>query len=140
MPRDPRCCKPDRQWTLPRRLRVPDIIALLRPHGKLAFLSACQTAKGDEDLSDEAIHIAAGMLFVGWSISDKLAPEVAKDMYEQLSQKWYHTGLSGGCTHVVRCCRTATCRLKIGCRSSMRVSERWAVVHHVCLFTVSPCQ
>ena len=64
MPRDPRCCKPDRQWTLPRRLRVPDIIALLRPHSKLAFLSACQTAKGDEDLSDEAIHIAAGMLFV----------------------------------------------------------------------------
>ena len=47
---------------------------------------------GDEGLSDEAIHIAAGMLFAGyggvvgtmWSISDKLAPVVARDVYEQL--------------------------------------------------------
>ncbi|KAF8119815.1 hypothetical protein EV363DRAFT_1195189, partial [Boletus edulis] len=59
------------------RLKLRDIIALSRPHGGLAFLSACQTAMGDEDLSDEAIHIAAGMLFAGyggvigtmWSIS-----------------------------------------------------------------------
>ncbi|KAF8549931.1 hypothetical protein OG21DRAFT_1552455, partial [Imleria badia] len=75
-----------------RRLKVSDIIALSRPHGGLAFLSACQTAMGDEHLSDEAIHIAAGMLFAGyggvigtmWSISDKLAPEVAWDVYAQL--------------------------------------------------------
>ncbi|KAF8436548.1 CHAT domain-containing protein [Boletus edulis BED1] len=75
-----------------RRLKLRDIIALSRPHGGLAFLSACQTAMGDEDLSDEAIHIAAGMLFAGyggvigtmWSISDKLAPQVARDVYEQL--------------------------------------------------------
>ena len=75
-----------------RRLKVSDIIALSRPHGGLAFLSACQTATGDENLSDEAIHIAAGMLFAGyggvvgtmWSINDKIAPDVAKDVYEQL--------------------------------------------------------
>ncbi|KAF8551385.1 hypothetical protein OG21DRAFT_1467420 [Imleria badia] len=75
-----------------RRLKVSDIIALSRPHGGLAFLSACQTAMGDDRLSDEAIHIAAGMLFAGhggvigtmWSISDKLAPEVAWDVYQQL--------------------------------------------------------
>ncbi|KAF8548447.1 hypothetical protein OG21DRAFT_1423050 [Imleria badia] len=75
-----------------RRLKISDIIALSRPHGGLAFLSACQTAMGDELLSDEAIHIAAGMLFAGyggvigtmWSISDKLAPEVACDVYQQL--------------------------------------------------------
>ena len=75
-----------------RRLKISDIIALSRPHGGLAFLSACQTAVGDERLSDEAIHIAAGMLFAGyggvvgtmWSISDKLAPEVARDVYAQL--------------------------------------------------------
>ena len=49
---------------------------------------------GDEGLSDEAIHVAAGMLFAGyggvvgtmWSISDKLAPDVARDIYEQLFQ------------------------------------------------------
>ena len=49
-----------------RRLKVRDIIALSRPHGGLAFLSACQTAMGDDRLSDEAIHVAAGMLFAGY--------------------------------------------------------------------------
>ena len=49
-----------------RRLKISDIIALSRPRGGLAFLSACQTAMGDEGLSDEAIHIAAGMLFAGY--------------------------------------------------------------------------
>ena len=47
---------------------------------------------GDEGLSDEAIHIAAGMLFAGyggvvgtmWSISDALAPGVARDVYARL--------------------------------------------------------
>jgi CHAT domain-containing protein len=75
-----------------RRLKISDIIALSRPHGGLAFFSACETAMGDEGLSDEAIHIAAGMLFAGyggvvgtmWSISDKLAPDVARDVYKQL--------------------------------------------------------
>jgi CHAT domain-containing protein len=75
-----------------RRLKISDIIALSRPRGGLAFLSACQTAMGNEHLSDEAIHITAGMLFSGyggvvatmWSISDELAPEVARDVYAQL--------------------------------------------------------
>jgi tetratricopeptide (TPR) repeat protein len=75
-----------------RRLKLSDIISVSRPRGGLAFLSACQTAMGHKDLSDEAIHIAAGMLFAGyggvvgtmWSISDRLAPLVAKDVYEQL--------------------------------------------------------
>ena len=75
-----------------RRLKISDITALSRPRGGLAFLSACQTATGNEHLSDEAIHIAAGMLFAGfasvigtmWSISDSLAPDVARDVYEQL--------------------------------------------------------
>ena len=75
-----------------RRLNISDIVSLSRSRGGLAFLSACQTAMGDEGLSDEAIHIAAGMLFAGyggvigtmWSISDKLAPDVARDVYEEL--------------------------------------------------------
>jgi CHAT domain-containing protein len=75
-----------------RRLKISDIIALSRPHGGLAFLSACETAMGDEGLSDEAIHIAAGMLFAGyagvvgtmWKISDKLAPDVTRNVYAEL--------------------------------------------------------
>ncbi|CAE6437583.1 unnamed protein product [Rhizoctonia solani] len=58
----------------------------------LAFLSACQTATGDERLPDEAIHLASGMLMAGypsvigtmWSVVDDDAPFVADKVYEQL--------------------------------------------------------
>ena len=75
-----------------RRLKLPDIARVSRPHGGLAFLSACHTATGDEQLSEEAIHIAAGMLLAGykgaiatmWSILDNDAPRVTEDVYESL--------------------------------------------------------
>ncbi|CAE6461560.1 unnamed protein product [Rhizoctonia solani] len=58
----------------------------------LAFLSACQTATGDEKLPDEAIHLASGMLMAGytsviatmWSVVDDDAPFVADIVYGQL--------------------------------------------------------
>ncbi|KAF5331237.1 hypothetical protein D9611_013067 [Ephemerocybe angulata] len=58
----------------------------------LAFLSACQTSTGQEALSDEAVHLAAGMLAAGyrrvigtmWSIGDAPAQEVATAFYEYL--------------------------------------------------------
>ncbi|TEB25846.1 hypothetical protein FA13DRAFT_1668463 [Coprinellus micaceus] len=58
----------------------------------LAFLSACETSTGQETLSDEAVHLAAGMLAAGyrgvvatmWSIDDQHAPSVANDFYEYL--------------------------------------------------------
>lgn len=58
----------------------------------LAFLSACQTAAGDENLPDEAVHLAAGMQMAGypsviasmWSIQDEDAPEVARGVYADL--------------------------------------------------------
>ncbi|EUC58724.1 aromatic di-alanine and TPR containing protein, partial [Rhizoctonia solani AG-3 Rhs1AP] len=58
----------------------------------LAFLSACQTATGDENLPDEAIHLASGMLMAGypsviatmWSVDDRDAPSVADKVYAQL--------------------------------------------------------
>ncbi|KAF6750594.1 CHAT domain-containing protein [Ephemerocybe angulata] len=61
-------------------------------HADLAFLSACQTSTGEAKLSNEAVHLAAGMLAAGyrrvvatmWSISDKRAQEVANDFYEYL--------------------------------------------------------
>lgn len=78
-----------------RCLKISDIIALSCPHGGLAFLSACQMAMGDKNLTNEAIHITAGMLFAGyggvvgmmWSISDELVPHVARDVYGQLFRK-----------------------------------------------------
>ncbi|QRV77080.1 CHAT domain protein [Ceratobasidium sp. AG-Ba] len=58
----------------------------------LAFLSACRTATGDRNLPDEATHLAAGMLMVGypsviatmWSIVDEDAPVVAEVVYAEL--------------------------------------------------------
>ncbi|KAJ3513886.1 hypothetical protein NMY22_g14907 [Coprinellus aureogranulatus] len=58
----------------------------------LAFLSACQTSTGEDQLSDEAVHLAGGMLAAGyrrvvatmWAIGDRHAPEVANDFYEYL--------------------------------------------------------
>ncbi|CAE6486917.1 unnamed protein product [Rhizoctonia solani] len=58
----------------------------------LAFLSACQTATGDEKLPDEAIHLASGMLVAGyqsviatmWSVMDSDAPFVADKVYAEL--------------------------------------------------------
>ena len=73
-------------------LRLSEIIRKDLPHADLAFMSACQTSAGDEQLPEEAMHLAAGMLAAGyrsvvgtmWSISDRHAPEVAEDFYRCL--------------------------------------------------------
>lgn len=74
------------------RLTISDIIKEPFPNADLAFLSACQTATGDEKISDEAVHIAGGMLASGyraiiatmWSIRDQDAPLVAEAVYTHL--------------------------------------------------------
>ncbi|KAG8711885.1 hypothetical protein FRC09_020355 [Ceratobasidium sp. 395] len=58
----------------------------------LAFLSACQTATGDQKLPDEAIHLASAMIMAGystviatmWSIGDYDASFVAGRFYARL--------------------------------------------------------
>ncbi|KAI0085861.1 CHAT domain-containing protein [Irpex rosettiformis] len=65
------------------------------PNADLAVLSACQTATGDEKLSEEAVHLAAGMLNIGyksvigtmWSISDSIAPEVMRVFYTVMAEQ-----------------------------------------------------
>lgn len=60
--------------------------------GGLAFLSACQTATGDENMPDESVHLAAGMIMAGyptviatmWSVMDQDAPLIAKEVYARL--------------------------------------------------------
>ena len=101
-----------------RRLKLRDIVALSRPRGGLAFLSACQTAMDQKYLTDEAIHIAAAMLFAGyggvigtmWSISDKLAPDVARDVYEQL----FRNGTRPDYREAARALHGAIGRLRVG--------------------------
>jgi len=73
-------------------LELSTLIRTHLPQARLAFLSACETAMGDDDQPDEAIHIAAGMLAAGfknviatmWTIPDNAAPIVAKEVYKRL--------------------------------------------------------
>ena len=77
------------------RLELAEIMKQRIAHSELAFLSACQTSTGDEKLSEEAVHLAAGMLAVGyrgvvatmWSIEDQYGPAVAESFYKYLTDK-----------------------------------------------------
>ena len=77
------------------RLELAEIMKQRIAHSELAFLSACQTSTGDEKLSEEAVHLAAGMLAVGyrgvvatmWSIKDQYGPAVAESFYKYLTDK-----------------------------------------------------
>jgi CHAT domain-containing protein len=74
------------------RLELSKIITKSFPDADFAFLSACQTAMGDEKLSEEAVHLAAGLILAGyqgvvatmWSINDKDAPVIADHVYSDL--------------------------------------------------------
>jgi CHAT domain-containing protein len=47
-------------------LTVSAIMKQQMPNASLAFLCACETAMGTEDLPDEAMHLAASLLFAGF--------------------------------------------------------------------------
>jgi CHAT domain-containing protein len=49
------------------RMTVSRIMDLNLDHAFLAFLSACETAKGDSEQPNQTIHLAAAMLFAGFS-------------------------------------------------------------------------
>ncbi|KAI0084232.1 CHAT domain-containing protein [Irpex rosettiformis] len=77
------------------RLTLSSLMSQHLPNADLAVLSACQTATGDEKLSEEAVHLAAGMLNAGyksvigtmWSISDYIAPEVMRVFYTVMAEQ-----------------------------------------------------
>ncbi|CAE6450621.1 unnamed protein product [Rhizoctonia solani] len=98
----------------------------------LAFLSACQTARGDETLPDEAVHLAAGMLMAGytsviatmWSVVDEDAPVVADKVYAQLMKDGrLGNGEAGRALHDA----VAVLRRAIGERNF----ERWVPYIHI---------
>jgi len=90
------------------RLELAEIMRRKIDHCTFAFLSACQTSTGDERLSEEAVHLAAGMLAVGyrgvvatmWSIKDQYGPVVAEGFYRYLIEKGGTAGLdTAGAAH-----------------------------------------
>ena len=74
------------------KIELSSIIQQALPYADFAFLSACQTATGDENLPEESMHLAAGMLAAGyssviatmWSIMDEDAPIIAEEVYKYM--------------------------------------------------------
>jgi CHAT domain-containing protein len=48
------------------RLTIAKLMEFKLDNSFLAFLSACETAKGDEEQPDQVMHLAAAMLFAGF--------------------------------------------------------------------------
>jgi CHAT domain-containing protein len=77
------------------KLKLSALMTQSLPHAEIAFLSACQTASGDEQLPEEAVHLAAGMLNAGyksvigtmWTIKDLQAKNVAEKFYEAMKKQ-----------------------------------------------------
>jgi CHAT domain-containing protein len=73
-------------------LKLSEIVKMSMPRADFAFLSACQTAMGDEKIAEESVHLAAGMLLSGchgviattWSIRDDDGPKVAQEVYSRM--------------------------------------------------------
>lgn len=69
-------------------LQIPEI-ARLDLIAELAYLSACETARNNARLADEAIHLAGAFQLAGyanvvgalWKISDDVAVSIAQDFY-----------------------------------------------------------
>jgi CHAT domain-containing protein len=47
-------------------LTISALMELNLPNAMFAFLSACETAKGDQNQPDQAVHLAASLLFCGF--------------------------------------------------------------------------
>ncbi|KAI0825523.1 CHAT domain-containing protein [Irpex lacteus] len=77
------------------KLTLGTLMSKHLPNADLAVLSACQTATGDMKLAEEAVHLAAGMLNIGyksvigtmWSIYDDSAPIVMARFYEVMMEQ-----------------------------------------------------
>lgn len=83
-------------------LTLQRMMSISLSSAELAFLSACQTASGEERLPEEAVHLAMGMLGMGfrtvlatmWSVRDSDAPLVAKEFYANVMEAEDNAGTS----------------------------------------------
>lgn len=75
-----------------RKLPLKDLLAYSAPNAEFAFLSACDTVYSNAELPYEAVHLAAGMLSVGYKsvvatmamIDDDDGPLIADAFYRAL--------------------------------------------------------
>ncbi|MFF2101143.1 CHAT domain-containing protein [Streptomyces sp. NPDC058202] len=74
-------------------LTLHDIAQLDLRRGFLAFVSACESARGTRQLMDESVHICGALQLAGythvigtqWTILDRHAPQVTYEVYRRLA-------------------------------------------------------
>ncbi|VDC02451.1 unnamed protein product [Peniophora sp. CBMAI 1063] len=101
-------------------LTLGTLIHNVSENAELAFLSACETAVGDEKIPEESAHLAAGMLAVGfkgvvatmWSIQDQDAPIIVEAFYKKLLELRASGDMPLGHTGAARALHHATMVLK----------------------------
>lgn len=77
------------------KLELSNILDSDLPKAKFVYLSACETAMGDNDLPNEAMHLAGGFIAAGfqgaigtlWSMADAHGPRVAEIVYKTIVEK-----------------------------------------------------
>ncbi|TFK33695.1 CHAT domain-containing protein [Crucibulum laeve] len=93
------------------QLQISRIMKQPLPNASLAFLCACETAVGDQQLPDEMISLAAALLYSGfhnvvgtmWAIVDEDGPSVADAFYEYLfrdENAWLDTKKTARALHI----------------------------------------
>ena len=117
-------------------LSLADLMNTTSSTAELAFLSACQTAVGDPRIPEESMHLAAGMLAVGykgvigtmWSILDRDAPFIVEEYYKKLLEVRASGTLEKGETGAAYALHEATKQL----RDNVGEQEfaRWAPFVH----------
>jgi CHAT domain-containing protein len=98
---------------------------------ELAFLSACQTSKGDLKLSEEVVHLAAGyrgVVGTMWSISDLHGPEFATEFYQYLLKEKRSEGLDS--TQEANALDYATRKVRETLRASETAFLTWVPYVH----------
>ncbi|VDC05844.1 unnamed protein product [Peniophora sp. CBMAI 1063] len=101
-------------------LTLSALMTAVTDNAEMAFLSACQTAMGDESIAEESMHLAAGMLTLGfkavvatmWSINDADAPVVVEAYYRRLIELRSHGEVGRGQTGAAYALHEAVARLR----------------------------
>jgi len=99
-------------------LELSEIMKKKICNANFAFLSACQTGKGDAKLPEEAVHLVSGMLAAGyqsvvgtmWSIFDEHGPDLAEFFYRNLLENEKEPKIDG--SQAARALHAATKQLQ----------------------------
>jgi CHAT domain-containing protein len=113
-------------------LTLDAILRLQLPHAEFAFLSACETIRGDDKVINEALHLGGGFIAAGfqgaigtlWNMADEDGPKLAEEVYGHLFR---NPGLPK-VTDVAQALHIAVGMLR---QSKPSSPERWAPFIHI---------